>query len=74
VATEVRPLVIAEQTPSAYWDALPLDQLEAWVRANIPKGAAENLARGMETAHYSVAQKPALFKAADAYLASAAHR
>ena len=74
VATEVRPLVIAEQTPSAYWDALPLDQLEAWVRANIPKGAAENLARGMETAHYSVAQKPALVKAADAYLASAAHR
>jgi aminopeptidase N len=73
VATEVRPLVIAEQTPSAYWDALPLDQLEAWVRANIPKGASGNLARGMETAHYWVAQKQALVKAADLYLASATH-
>jgi aminopeptidase N len=73
VSTEERPLVIAEQTPSAYWDALPLDQLEAWVRANIPTGASDNLARGMETAHYLAAQKLALVKAADAYLASAKH-
>jgi aminopeptidase N len=73
VPSEGRSLVIAEQTPAAYWDALPLDQLEAWVRANIPKGASDNLARGMETAHYLAAQKPALVKAADAYLASAKH-
>jgi aminopeptidase N len=73
VSTEVRPLVIAEQTPAAYWDALPLDQLEAWVRANIPKGASDNLARGMETAHHLVAQKLALVKAADGYLASPTH-
>jgi aminopeptidase N len=73
VPSEGRPLVIAEQTPAAYWDALPLDQLEAWARANIPKGAADNLARGMETAHHMAAQKLALVKAADAYLASATH-
>jgi aminopeptidase N len=73
VSSEVRPLVIAEQPPAVYWDALPLDQLEAWVRANIPKGASDNLARGMETAHYLAAQKLALVKAADAYLASARH-
>jgi len=71
VASEVRPLVIAEQPPAVYWDALPLDQLEAWVRANIPAGASDNLARGMETAHHLAAQKLALVKAADAYLASA---
>lgn len=70
-ATEVRPLVIAQQMPAVYWDALPLNQLEAWARANIPKGASDNLARGMETAHHLAAQKPALVKAADAYLASA---
>jgi hypothetical protein len=52
---------------------LPLDQLEAWVRANIPKGASDNLARGMETARHLAAQKLALVKAADAYLASAKH-
>ena len=68
-----RPLVIAQQGPARYWDALPLDQLEAWARANIPKGAYGNLARGMETAHHLAAQKPALVKAADAYLAAATH-
>jgi aminopeptidase N len=66
----VRPLMVAQQTPAAFWDALPLDQLEAWVRANIPAGASGNLARGMETAHHLAAQKLALVKAADAYLAS----
>jgi len=69
----VRPLVIAQQSPAVYWDALPLDQLEAWARANIPEGASENLVRGMETAHHLAAQKPVLVKAADAYLAAATH-
>jgi aminopeptidase N len=73
ISSEGRPLVIAEQTPGAYWDALPLDQLEAWARANIPNGASDNLARGMETARHLAAQKLALVKAADAYLASAMH-
>jgi len=73
VASAYRPLVVAEQTPAAYWDALPLDQLEAWVRANIPSGASDNLARGLETAHHLAAQKLALVKAADAYLATATH-
>jgi aminopeptidase N len=71
IASEERPLLVAQQTPAVYWDALPLDQLEAWVRANTPQGASDNLARGMETAHHLAAQKPALDKAADAYLASA---
>jgi aminopeptidase N len=73
IATESRPLLVAEQSPAVYWDALPLDQLEAWVRANIPKGASDNLARGMETAHHLAAQKQVLVKAADAYLATARH-
>ncbi|HTD72756.1 MAG TPA: M1 family metallopeptidase [Steroidobacteraceae bacterium] len=71
IGSDGRALVIAEQTPAAYWDALPLDQLEAWARANTLKGASDNLARGMETAHHLAAQKLALVKAADAYLASA---
>jgi aminopeptidase N len=66
-----RAMSLAQQAPATYWDALPLDQLEAWVSANIPKGTSDNLARGMETAHYLAAQKPALIKAADAYLAAA---
>jgi hypothetical protein len=73
IGNDGRALVIAEQTPAAFWDALPLDQLEAWVRANIPNGASDNLARGLETAHHLAAQKLALVKAADAYLATAKH-
>jgi aminopeptidase N len=73
VQSGVRPLVIAGQAPAVYWDALPLDQLEAWARANIPKEASENLARGMESAHHRAAQKATLVKAADAYLATAKH-
>jgi aminopeptidase N len=73
ISSEERPLRVAQQTPAVYWDALPLDQLESWVRANIPKGASDNLARGMETAHHSAEQKVALVKAADEYLASATH-
>jgi hypothetical protein len=73
ISSEDRPLRVAQQTPAIYWDALPLDQLEAWVRANTPKGTADNVARGMETAHHLAAQKLALVKAADQYLASATH-
>jgi aminopeptidase N len=73
VPSDGRSIVIAEQTPAAYWDALPLDQLEAWAHANIPQGAFDNLARGMETAHHLAAQKLALVKAADAYLATTTH-
>ena len=43
------------------------------MRANIPKGASDNMARGMETAHHLAAQKLALVKAADAYLVAAGH-
>jgi aminopeptidase N len=73
LSSEDRPLRVAQQTPAVYWDALPLDQLEAWVRANIPAGVSGNLARGMETAQHLAAQKLALVKAADVYLASAKH-
>ena len=67
-SSEVRALRVVQGTPAGYWDALPLDRFETWVRANIPTGALANLARCMETAHHRAAQKLALLKAADAYL------
>jgi hypothetical protein len=39
----------------------------------LPKNVVDNLARGMEAARHLGAQKPALAKAADRYLASAKH-
>jgi aminopeptidase N len=63
---------IAEQTPAVYWDAVPLDELEAWVRTKIPAEAADNLARAMESARFLSKQKRSLVKSADAYLATLA--
>jgi len=71
VSSDDRAIRVAEQTPALYWDAVPLDQLEVWVRTKIPPGAADNLARGMESARYESAQKQMLVKSADAYLAAA---
>jgi len=70
VASVERPLRVAQSTPAVYWDALPLDQLEAWVVANTPKGVSDTLARSMEGARFQSAQKKSLVKAADAYLAA----
>jgi aminopeptidase N len=69
VATVERPLRVA-QSAAVYWDALPLDQLEAWFVANTPKGVSDTLARSMEGARFQSAQKKSLVKAADAYLAA----
>jgi aminopeptidase N len=71
VSSTERPLVIAQQVPGVFWDALPLDELEAKIRAEIPPGAYDTLARGMEGARFQSAQKQSLVKAADAYLDSA---
>jgi hypothetical protein len=49
---------------------LPLDDLEAWLKAHIPAQMAPNLARGMETARLRLAEKTALVQAADQFLSS----
>jgi aminopeptidase N len=64
---------VAQSTPAVYWDALPLDQLEAWVRANTPTGVSDTVGRSMEGARFLSAQKKSLVKAADAYLAGPSH-
>jgi len=68
--TSEAPLVIAQYIPSAYWDSVPLDQLEAWVRAHVPAEMSPNIARGMETARFKLSEKAALIPAVDAYLHS----
>lgn len=66
------PLVIAQFSPQLYWNALPVDELEAWVKAHTPAEMADSVARGMEIARFKLAQKTELTLAADAYLAAAA--
>jgi aminopeptidase N len=64
------PLIMAQYLPEFYWTALPLDDLEAWLKAHIPAQMAPNLARGMETARLRLAEKTALVQAADQFLSS----
>ena len=62
------PLIMTQFVPAFFWDCVPLDQLEAWVRAHAPAGMSANIERGMETARFNLAEKNALVPAADAYL------
>ena len=62
------PLMVAQYVPVYFWDCLPLEQLEAWVRAHVPVEMSANIARGMEAARFNRVVKDALVPAADAYI------
>ena len=63
------PLYVAQYGPGEFWSSVPLEQLEAWVKANVPTEMTADVARGMETARFKIAEKSALVQAADRYLA-----
>jgi aminopeptidase N len=62
------PLIIAQYLPQGYWNAVPLKELEDWIRAHVPAEMEPNIARGMEMARFQVALKKVLVPAADSYL------
>ena len=64
------PLITAQYVPVYFWNSVPLDQLESWVRAHVPEQMSPNVARGMETARFKLSEKNALVPAADAYVSS----
>jgi hypothetical protein len=66
----LEPLFIAQYVPQYLWNSLPLDQLEAWIKAHSPTEMSSNIAKGMEGARFKVAEKRRLVPAADAYLAA----
>ncbi len=68
------PLYIAQYSPEMFWRSVPLDELESWVRGHLPQEMAPDLARGMETARFKVAEKTLLTRAADQYVAGLAPR
>jgi aminopeptidase N len=63
------PLLVAQFAPQIFWDAVPLDEMEIWIKAHVPAELADELGRGMETARFKLAEKVALTAAADGYLA-----
>lgn len=66
------PLVLTQQVPPIFWNSLPLDQLEGWLKSHVPAEMAPNIERGMDDARFRVREKAALVPAADAYLAAKA--
>lgn len=54
---------LAQELPPALWDAIPLDEMETWIKARVPADLAPGLARGMETARWSVKQRQFLINA-----------
>ncbi len=65
------PLIMAESVPVLFWDCVPLDELEAFVRERLPAEMAPNIARGMEGARFNLAEKERIVPAVDAYLRTA---
>jgi len=67
---QYRPLLLAQYIPEYLWNALPADDLEAWLKTRVPPEMASNLARGMQAARFKLRKKTELTAAADAFLAS----
>jgi len=69
-AGNLEPLFLAQYVPQGFWNSLPLDQLEAWILAHVPKEMAPNVEKGMDGAKFRVDVKRALVPEADAYVKS----
>jgi aminopeptidase N len=62
-----RALAIAN-VPQSFWNAAPLDELEAFVKAKGQPAPAQFVARAMERARFNLALKARLVPATDAYV------
>lgn len=60
--------IIAQYVPEIFWNSLPIEKLEAWAKSHTPDEMAPNIARGMETARFKVAEKALLVKSADDFI------
>jgi aminopeptidase N len=64
------PFMVAQYLPEYYWNTVPLDRLESWIKAHVPAEMSPNIARGMETARFKLSEKAALVQAADRFIAA----
>jgi len=59
----------AQYVPQAFWSALPLAEMDSWLRARIPAEFSGQLDHGMERARLRLRQRERLIPAADAVVA-----
>ncbi len=60
----------ARRCGESFWDVVPLDQLETWIKGHVPAEMSLFIARGMEIAHFKLAERTELIRAADRFIAS----
>lgn len=63
-------MMMTQFTPDIFWNSIPLDQIETWMKAHAPAELTPFIVRGMEGAHTKLAEKELLTKATDAFLAA----
>jgi aminopeptidase N len=66
------PLFEAQYVPEIFWNSMPLDQMESWLKSHVPAEMGAQIEKGMESARFQVAQKQALVPEADGYLSARA--
>ncbi len=66
------PLFEAQFVPQFFWNSLPPDEIEAWIRAHVPAEMNDYIEKGMEGARFQYSRKQELVPAADAYVAGRA--
>jgi aminopeptidase N len=71
---DLAPLVEAQYVPQFFWNSVPLDQMEAWIKAHVPAEMGPQIQKGMEAARFQLTQKESLVPDADAYLAGRGSR
>lgn len=62
------PLLIAQTLPQVYWSGIPLQDVESFVRAHVPKEMSDVVDRGMESARYQLTRKTLLVREADGFV------
>jgi aminopeptidase N len=67
---QYRALILAQYVPQIFWNSAPPEDLETWIKTQVPADMAPVIARGMEEARFLVAEKALLIQAADDYLAA----
>ena len=65
-----RPNVLAKTAPDMFWNSIPLDTLQAWVKEHVEPGMAATLADSMDTARFRLDEKSRLVEAADRIVAA----
>lgn len=63
------PIYVAQDSPGIFWNSVPLEQLESWVKAHAPAEMTMEIARGMETARFRLDLKARLNKAVSEFAA-----